>query len=139
MSGGIKFRLVAFVSAIGIMVTLIVWTAHTSWERIAELQQKLTSVQLKSFQIADHFQQTILELNNTVLRYAVSHDPADWARFDVDSKALDHWIDEQGRSFPRSGRNISWIKSTRRTTTTWLRPGKSTPGWIRVPPRHTPG
>ena len=103
MSGGIKFRLVAFVSAIGIMVTLIVWTAHTSWERIAELQQKLTSVQLKSFQIADHFQQTILELNNTVLRYAVSHDPADWARFDVDSKALDHWIDEQGPILPTEG------------------------------------
>jgi signal transduction histidine kinase len=100
MSGGIKFRLVAFVLAMGLMVSLIAWTAHTSWERIAELQQKLTSVQLKSFQIADHFQQTILELNNTVLRYGVSHDQNDWTRFDVESKALDHWIDEQRPILP---------------------------------------
>jgi signal transduction histidine kinase len=100
MSGGIKFRLVAFVLAMGLMVSLIAWTAHTSWERIAELQQKLTSVQLKSFQIADHFQQTILELNNTVLRYGVSHDQNDWTRFDIESKALDHWIDEQRPILP---------------------------------------
>ena len=100
MSGGIKFRLVAFVLAMGLMVSLIAWTAHTSWERIAELQQKLTSVPLKSFQIADHFQQTILELNNTVLRYGVSHDQNDWTRFDVESKALDHWIDEQRPILP---------------------------------------
>jgi signal transduction histidine kinase len=100
MSGGIKFRLVAFVLAMGLMVSLIAWTAHTSWERITELQQKLTSVQLKSFQIADHFQQTILELNNTVLRYGVSHDQNDWTRFDVESKALDHWIDEQRPILP---------------------------------------
>jgi signal transduction histidine kinase len=100
MSGGIKFRLVAFILAMGLMVSLIAWTAHTSWERIAELQQKLTSVQLKSFQIADHFQQTILELNNTVLRYGVSHDQNDWTRFDIESKALDHWIDEQRPILP---------------------------------------
>jgi hypothetical protein len=95
MNNGIKFRLIAFVLAIGVMVGLIAWTAHSSWRRIGELRQKLTSVQLKSFQIADHFQQTILELNNTVLRYGVSHDPGDWAHFDLDSKALDRWIDDQ--------------------------------------------
>ena len=100
MSGGIKFRLVAFVLAIGLMVILIAGTAHRAWQRIAELQRKLTSVQLKSFQIANHFQQTILELNNRVLRYGVSQDPAEWGRFDAESQALDHWIDEQGPLLP---------------------------------------
>ena len=90
-----NLRLAAFILAIAIMVGLIAWTAHTSWQRTGELREKLTAVQLKSFQIADHFQQTILELNNIVLRFGVSHAAADWARFDTASVALDRWIDEQ--------------------------------------------
>jgi signal transduction histidine kinase len=96
MSGGIKLRLIAFVLAIAMMVSLILWTAHSSWRRIAELQARLTLVQLQSFQIADHFQQTILQLNNIILRYGVSQDARDWESFDKESTALDHWIDEQG-------------------------------------------
>src|SRR5262249_45960674 len=55
----------------------------------------LTLVQLESFRIADHFQQTILELNNTVLRYGAYRDPKDWEHFGIASTNLDHWIDEQ--------------------------------------------
>lgn len=95
MSNGIKLRLVAFVSAIGLMGLLIAWAAHTSSRRIARLQQRLTAVQLQSFQIADHFQQSIRELNNIVLRYGVSHDPKDWEPFNSKSHALDTWMDEQ--------------------------------------------
>ncbi|HWI57208.1 MAG TPA: histidine kinase dimerization/phospho-acceptor domain-containing protein, partial [Bacillota bacterium] len=95
MSGRIKFRLAAFILAIAGMLALIAWTAHSSWQSTGDLREKLTAVQLKSFQIADHFQQTILELNNIVLRYGVYHDPGDWAHFDAASKELDRWIDEQ--------------------------------------------
>lgn len=77
------------------MVLLIVWTAHSAWLRSGELRDRLTTVQLKSFAIADHFQQTILELNNAVLRYGVYHDTNDWAHFDRSSKALDKWIDDE--------------------------------------------
>jgi signal transduction histidine kinase len=95
MSGGIKLRLGAFILAIAGMVLLTVWTAHSAWLRGGELRDRLTTVQLKSFQIADHFQQTILELNNAVLRYAVYHDTNDWSHFDRSSKALDKWIDDE--------------------------------------------
>lgn len=95
MSGGIKLRLGAFILAIAGMVLLIVWTAHSAWLRGGELRERLTAVQLKSFQIADHFQQTILELNNSVLRYGVYHNANDWAHFDTVSKALDRWIDDE--------------------------------------------
>jgi signal transduction histidine kinase len=100
MSGGIKFRLVAFILAIAVMVTLTGWTAHTSWKRIGDLQQRLTVVQMQSFQIAGHFQRTILELDNLVLRYAVSREESDWAHFDTNSQVLDHWIDEQRPMLP---------------------------------------
>ena len=95
MSGSIKYRLVAFVLAIAGMFCLIAWTAHTAWRRGRELQERLTTVQLQSFQIADHLQQTIWELNNLVLRFGVYHDTNDWARFESVSKELDKWIDDQ--------------------------------------------
>jgi len=95
MSGTIKYRLVAFVLAIAGMFFLIAWTAHTAWRRGRDLQERLTTVQLQSFQIADHFQQTIWELNNIVLRFGVYHNNSDWARFVHVSTELDKWIDDQ--------------------------------------------
>jgi signal transduction histidine kinase len=95
VSGGIKLRLVAFVLAIAGMVFLIAWTAHSSWQRTGKLEQDLTEGQLKSFQIADHFRQTILELNNAVLKFGAYGDTNDWKHFDVASTNLDQWIDEQ--------------------------------------------
>jgi signal transduction histidine kinase len=95
MSGGMKFRLVAFGLAIGAMVALLAWTAQSAWRRAGELRERLTTGQLKSFQLADHFQQSILELNNTVLRYGVYHHTPDWERFDRLSKELDQWIDDE--------------------------------------------
>src|SRR5437667_11463569 len=95
MTGPIKFRLVGFILAIALMVGLIVWTAHSSWQRTGELREKLTAVQLQSFQIADHLQQSLLELNNAVLRFGVYHNTREWARFGSASTNLDHWIDLQ--------------------------------------------
>lgn len=91
----IKVRLGAFVAAIALAVTLIAWIAHTSWRRTGELREKLSAVQLQSFQIADHFQQSILTLNNLLLRYSGSREATDWAQFENDRTNLDHWIDEQ--------------------------------------------
>jgi signal transduction histidine kinase len=77
------------------MVAVIAWAAHSAWRRGGELRERLTDVQLKSFQIADHFQKTILQLNNLILRYGVYHKTNDWTRFVNVSKQLDLWIDEE--------------------------------------------
>jgi signal transduction histidine kinase len=95
MATGMKIRLIAFIFAIAAMVILIGWTGHSSWRRTGELSERLTAVQLESFRIADHLQQSVLELNNLVLRYGVYHDTNDWDSFGVASTNLDHWIDEQ--------------------------------------------
>ena len=81
--------------AIAGMVALIAWAAHSSWQHTGELREKLTSVQLQSFQIADRLQHDIWELNNFVLRYGAYHDTNDWALFKSNSKQVDRWIDEQ--------------------------------------------
>ncbi len=95
MKISIKVRLGAFVAVIALIVTLIAWIAHTSWQRTGELREKLSAVQLQSFQIADHFQQSILTLNNLLLRYSVSRESGDYARFETGRTNLDDWIDEQ--------------------------------------------
>jgi len=95
MSGGIKFRVAAFVLAIACMVGLIAWAAQSAWRRSGELSERLTAVRLKSFQIADQLQQTIFELNNYVLRYGAYHDTNDWRHFTRVSKKLDDWIDAE--------------------------------------------
>src|SRR5437899_9428695 len=94
-SRGMRPRVIAFILAIVGIVGLIFGTAQSATRRSSELREKLTTVHLKSFQIADHFQQTILELNNAILQYGVYHDPNDWAYFEKTSKDLDAWIDEQ--------------------------------------------
>jgi signal transduction histidine kinase len=94
ISAGIKVRLATFILAIAVMVALIAWTAQSSWRRGGELREKLTAVQIQSFQIADHIQESILELNNNVLRYGLSRDSNDWTHFLKASRELDNWIDE---------------------------------------------
>ena len=95
MKGVLKIRLIAFVLAIAGMVALIAWTAHSSWQRTGDLRERLTTVRLESFQIADRLQHDIWELNNFVLRYGAYHESNDWAMFETASKRVDGWIDEQ--------------------------------------------
>ena len=71
VSRGMKIRMVAFVLAIAVIVISIVSIAHVSWVRTGDLREKLTSVQMESFRIADHFQTSILELNRVVLRFGL--------------------------------------------------------------------
>lgn len=95
MSRAIKLRLVAFVLAIGGMAGLIAWTGHSTWQRTGELRDRLTTVQLESFQIADRLQHDIWELNNLILRYGVYHQTNDLVQFQRASKRVDLWIDQQ--------------------------------------------
>src|SRR3954452_3555527 len=99
-SSGLRLRVVVFGVAIALIAAIIVWTGQTTWLRTGELRERLTAVQLKSFQIADKFQQSIWELNNIVLRYGVYHDPKDWERFNILSQELDKWIDDQRAILP---------------------------------------
>lgn len=95
MNPGILFRLIIFFATITLLAALIGWMAHTSWQRTGELQEQLSAKQWESFKIADHLQQTILGLNNMLLRYAAYQASADQANFDAASRELGKWINEQ--------------------------------------------
>lgn len=95
MNPGIKLRLAIFITAIALLLMLIGWTAHLSWGRIGELHERLAAMQWKSFQTSDHLEQTILGMNNFVLRYAAYREPDDWTNFLAASEELQVWMNEQ--------------------------------------------
>jgi len=88
-------KLTIYFAAITLLVALIGWMAHTSWQRTGDLQRQLSDKQWQSFQIADRLQQGILGLNNLVLRDAAYRDSADWTNFTASSQALGRWFNEQ--------------------------------------------
>jgi signal transduction histidine kinase len=96
MNPGIIFRVVAFFATIMLLVALIAWTALTSWQRMGELQAHLSAQQWNSLDIGTHLQQTILGLNNLVVRYAASpRNDKEWASFGETSRELGQWIATQ--------------------------------------------
>ena len=76
-------------------MALIGWMAHTSWRRTGDLHEQLSAKQWESFRIADHLQQSILGLNNLVLRYAAYRNAQDWTNFAAASRELEIWLNEQ--------------------------------------------
>lgn len=95
MKSGNFFRITVFFAAIALLGALIAWTAHTSWRRTGELHDQLSAKQWKSFEIADHLQQTILSLNNMMLRYAAYRNDEDWTNFVATSTELGSWLNAQ--------------------------------------------
>jgi signal transduction histidine kinase len=95
MNSSILIRLVLYFATITLLVALIGWTAHTSWRRTGDLHDQLSAKQWQSFQIADHLQESILGLNNLILRYAAYRNVADWTNFAATSAELGKWFNEQ--------------------------------------------
>lgn len=95
MNPGIKIRLAVFIITIGLLVSLMAWIARTSWKRINTTHAELAALQSQTSDIADHLQQVILSLNNSVLRYAAYRDPEDWTNFSQTSGELQAWLKNQ--------------------------------------------
>jgi signal transduction histidine kinase len=95
MNSSILIRLILYFSTITLLVALIGWTAHASWQRTGDLQLQLSAKQWQSFQIADRLEQGILGLNNLMLRYAAYREPTDWTNFAETSQELGRWFNEQ--------------------------------------------
>ncbi len=106
-----RARLVFLLGAILAVAVLTLWGVENFRQRIGQLEERLTVGYLESFRLADEFQGRLLELNNTLLRYAAWREPAVWERFTQESDQLDHWIDQYdvrlnqqaARSVPANG------------------------------------
>lgn len=98
MKPHIAIRLIIYFTTLLLLVAAIGWIAHTSWQRFGDLQEQLSLKQWRSLQIADHLQQSILNLNNHMLRYAANRytgDTEDWKNFTKASTELGRWLQDQ--------------------------------------------
>ena len=95
MNSGIKLRLTLFISSIVLLFLLIAWIAHASWVEIGDLREKIANMQSRTFLVADHLEQEILGLNNSILRFAAYRETQDWSDFETNSAQLGLWLAEQ--------------------------------------------
>ena len=111
MTPKLRLRLGGFVFAIGLLASLILWAALTSSRRLEESRAKARVGTSESFRIAHHFQQTLMDLNERLLKLATTHDMNEWTQFETDWKELNRWIDEQHLSSQRERELLDQINT----------------------------
>src|SRR5258705_8849287 len=77
MTAPIQLRLTAFAMAIVVVALMIGGAAQTTWHEGRLLKEKFSTVQVESFQIADHFQAVVLDLNGKLRPYETIMNPVD--------------------------------------------------------------
>jgi signal transduction histidine kinase len=95
MTSGVKLRLAAFITAIAVLVSVIVWAAFTSAGLVKTSRDQMALADSESFRIAREFQQGILALNERLLKFALSHNTNEWVEFSKQWSLLNEWIDRQ--------------------------------------------
>src|SRR5712692_8501495 len=97
----VKLRLYGFALAVVLLAALIGWAGHSAWQQLMQLRKNFGAVQSESFHLADHVEASILNLNETVLRFDRRKDPADKAHFHKESEELKRWIRKSSVTTPR--------------------------------------
>jgi signal transduction histidine kinase len=109
MTSGVKLRLAAFIAAIAVLVSVIVWAAFTSARLVENSREQMALADSESFRIAREFQQGILGLNERLLRLALTHNTNDWVEFRKQWASLNDWIDQQHLSAPKEKQVLDQI------------------------------
>src|SRR6266581_8206145 len=91
----VKLRLYSFALAVVLLAALVGWAGHSAWQQLEQLRKNFGAVQSESFHLADHVEASILNLNETVLRFDLRRDPADKAHFHTESQELKRWVQTQ--------------------------------------------
>lgn len=95
MNFGIKLRLVALSSAVGLMGALIVLVTLASQRQAAELHSRLSQLRTQSLGIAEKFRYELRQVDDKMLEYQMTREEADWQAFLVANHQLDLWINDQ--------------------------------------------
>src|SRR6266851_9392708 len=88
----VKLRLYGFALAVVLLAALLGWAGDSAWQQLKQLRKNFGAVQSESFHLADHVEASILNLNETVLRFDLRKAPADEAHFHTESDELKRWI-----------------------------------------------
>ena len=98
-----RLRLWLLIAALIVVAGGTIYGLFSAWRRVQRLEAKLTSSQIESFRLASQVQVALLNLNNSMLRFAMTGDPKQWEQFQSASQDLNDWIDQHDPSMnPRS-------------------------------------
>ena len=98
-----NFRLWLLITAVVFVAGSTIFGLSTAWRRVRQLEDKLSGSRIESFRLAAEVQRDLLNLNNSMLRYAMVRNPHEWAQFQQASSDLSRWIhDRDPNRNPRS-------------------------------------
>src|SRR5439155_17095694 len=92
--------LYGFAAAAVLLAALVGLAGHSAWQQLKQLRKNFGAVQTESFHLADHVEASILNLNETVLRFDLRKDPADKAHFYQEGEELKRWIRKSSVTTP---------------------------------------
>jgi len=81
---------------------LILWVSQATWKRVDELQLEFKGLRAENFYFGVRLQNSIRQLNDTLLRYLLDGEDEDGKRFAKESEELKHWLDQYRTNSPPS-------------------------------------
>jgi signal transduction histidine kinase len=91
-------RLWLLIAALVLVAGGTILGLFSAWDRVQQLEDKLSGSQIESFRLAGEVQRDLLSLNNSMLRYAMVRNPQQWEQFQQASSDLNHWIHDRDPS-----------------------------------------
>ena len=88
----LKLRLagLGLTALVGSLLTL--WVSHTTWERVDRLQQEFAGLKAESFYVGVRIRSDIQRMNDTLLRYRLRGERADYDSFHTYATNLTQWF-----------------------------------------------
>jgi signal transduction histidine kinase len=111
MEMSLRLRLVILALLITALAATIVGAAVVTWRQVRRLRWHLSAVQIESFRVADHLQATVLDLDATLLRFALGRNPRDWQTFAGDADQLQAWLAQQHPGTARERRELRQVRA----------------------------
>jgi signal transduction histidine kinase len=103
MKSPFSIRLWILIAALVLVAGGTICGLSSAWHHVQEVEAKLTTSQIERFQLASEVRRELQSQNSSMLRYALTRDPQQWAQFEKASSDLNHWIDDHDSSLnPRS-------------------------------------
>ncbi len=94
MKSPFGFRLWILIAALIVVASGMIYALSSAWQHVRQLETRLTSSQLESFQLAREVSRGLQSLNDSMLHYTLVRDAPQWAQFEKASDDLNHWIDD---------------------------------------------
>ena len=111
MEMSLRLRLVILALLIASLAATIVGAAVVTWRQVRRLRRHLSAVQIESFRVADHLQATVLDLNATLLRFALGRNPGNWQTFAGNADQLQAWLVQQHPGTARERRELRQVRA----------------------------